>query len=61
MAKGHNKLITAVVGVFVAVAMIGPTQTFIDDANLTGSTALIVGLIPFFIGLGAMLLAVGVI
>ena len=61
MAKGHNKVVTALVGVFIAVALIGPTQTFITDANLSGSTALVVGLVPFFIGLGAMLMAVSVI
>ncbi len=52
-----QKIVRALIGIFVGIALIGPVQTFINDANLTGSTALIVGLVPLFVGLGVLVAA----
>jgi hypothetical protein len=49
----------AVIGVVIAVVVIVAvaipvTQSIIDDANLTGTTATIVNLIPLFLGLAGL-------
>jgi len=50
-------LVAVIIGVAVAIPV---TQQVITDANLTGTTATIVGLIPLFIGLTILIATVGV-
>lgn len=50
-------LVAVIIGVAVAIPV---TQQVISDANLTGTTATIVGLIPLFIGLTILIATVGV-
>ena len=49
--KTANKLIVSFVAIIVGVALISPLQTFVTDANVTGSVALVVSLIPLFFSL----------
>ena len=49
-------------GTILIVAVAIPvTQSSIDDANLTGITATIVGFIPVFLGLGGLALAAALV
>lgn len=49
-------LVGLTVGIIVLVAVAIPvTQDVIQDANLTGTTATVVGLIPLFLGLAGLL------
>jgi hypothetical protein len=50
-------LVAVIIGVAVAIPV---TQQVITDANLTGTTATIVSLIPLFIGLTILIATVGV-
>jgi hypothetical protein len=50
-------LVAVIIGVAVAIPV---TQEVITSANLTGTTATIVGLIPLFIGLTILIATVGV-
>jgi len=54
--KGQSGLVAALIGILIAIivgvaAAIPVTQDIISSANLTGTTATIVELIPLMIGL----------
>lgn len=51
MAGAMGVLIYTIISVAVTIPV---TQDVIDNANLTGTTATVVGLIPLFVGLGTM-------
>lgn len=64
----ENKAFTQYVGAFVgimvviiiAVAVVIPTVTdVINNANLTGTTAVVLGIVPLLIGVAVVLLVVG--
>ncbi|MFQ6118300.1 MAG: hypothetical protein ACE5KE_00270 [Methanosarcinales archaeon] len=47
-----------IIGIAVAVALLPVVSTSIEGANLTGTTATLVGLVPLLIGVGILLFAV---
>jgi hypothetical protein len=53
-----ERFVTPLIAIFVGVALIPAVQSFISSANLTGSVATLVGLIPFFYGLAVFIYAV---
>lgn len=53
-----ERFVTPLIAIFVGVALIPVVQTYINDANLTGATATLVGLIPFFYGLAVFLYSI---
>lgn len=54
MASDMEKLMYGFIAIIVGVALINPLQTFCDEANVSGATALIVTLIPLIFALGIM-------
>ncbi|MFH7835231.1 MAG: hypothetical protein QXL51_01370 [Candidatus Aenigmatarchaeota archaeon] len=50
-----EKFIAPIAGILVGVAMIPVISSYIQQANLTGNEAILVGLIPFFYSLGVFL------
>lgn len=58
MAKESSKIMTAFIAVIVGVALISPLQGFANDANVSGSVALIVSLIPLFFALAILYTAI---
>ena len=58
MATKIESLILGFVAVVVGVALIGPLQTTVVDANVTGTAGTIVTLIPLFFGIGILLVSV---
>ena len=64
--KAQSGLVAALIGVLIAIivgvaAAIPVTQTVIDGANLTGTTATIVDLIPLMIGLVLFVAVAGIV
>jgi hypothetical protein len=53
-----ERFVTPLIAIFVGVALIPAVQSFISSANLTGSVATLVGLIPFFYGLAVFIYAI---
>jgi hypothetical protein len=58
MAGEVEKFVRPLIAIFVGVALIPVVQNYITTANLTGATAVLVGLIPFFYGLAVFLYAI---
>jgi hypothetical protein len=58
MAGEVETFIRPLIAIFVGVALIPVVSTYISSANLTGSTATLVSLIPFFYGLMVFLYAI---
>jgi hypothetical protein len=58
MAGEVETFIRPLIAIFVGVALIPVVTAYITTANLTGSTAVLVGLIPFFYGLMVFLYAI---
>jgi hypothetical protein len=58
MAGEVETFIRPLIAIFVGVALIPVVSTYITSSNLTGSTAVLVGLIPFFYGLMVFLYAI---
>jgi len=57
-----GRVMAVIFGTILIVAVAIPvTQSSIDDANLTGITATIVGFIPVFLGLGGLALAAALV
>lgn len=50
-----ERFIAPIAGILVGVAMIPVISTYIGQSNLTGASATLVGLIPFFYSLGVFL------
>lgn len=60
--KGMGGTAGAVIGVTIAIVVIVAvavpvTQNVIDSANLSGTTAVVVALIPLFLGLAGLVVA----
>ena len=58
MAGEIETFVKPLVAIFVGVALIPVVQTYIDQANLSGSSAVLVSLIPFFYSLSVFLYAI---
>jgi hypothetical protein len=58
MAGEVETFIRPLIAIFVGVALIPVVSSYIATANLTGSTATLVSLIPFFYGLMVFLYAI---
>jgi hypothetical protein len=58
MAGEVDRLVTPLIAIFVGVALIPAVQGYIAQSNITGVTATLVGLIPFFYGLTVFLIAI---
>jgi hypothetical protein len=58
MAGEVETFIRPLIAIFVGVALIPVVSSYIVTANLSGSTAVLVGLIPFFYGLMVFLYAI---
>jgi hypothetical protein len=58
MAGEVESFIRPLIAIFVGVALIPVVSAYIASSNLTGSTAVLVGLIPFFYGLMVFLYAI---
>jgi len=58
MAGEVETFVRPLIAIFVGVALIPVVSSYIETANLTGSTAILVGLIPFFYGLMVFLYAI---
>ncbi len=59
MADAHiNRVILAFVAVLVGVILIAPLQSAANDANVTGTAATVVGLIPVLFALGILLVSI---
>lgn len=57
-----NPIMNVIFGTILIVAAAIPvTQEVIDAANLTGTTAVVVGLIPLFLGLAGLALAASLV
>lgn len=51
-------ILAVIIGIILSVGVAIPvSQDVIDDSNLTGLTATIVGFVPVFLGIGALVLA----
>jgi hypothetical protein len=62
MSKKGNAVMNVIFGVILLVAVAIPvTSQVITDANLTGTTATVVGFIPLFIGLAGLALAAALV
>ena len=55
MALNVDKLILSFFAIIVGVALIPIIQGFVTDANVTGSTATLVSLIPLFFAIGIVI------
>jgi hypothetical protein len=53
-----ERFVSPLVAIFIGIALIPAVQMFIESANLTGSVATLIGLIPFFYGLAVFLYSV---
>jgi hypothetical protein len=58
MAGEMDRFITPLIAIFVGVALIPVVTSYVTAANLTGATAVLVNLIPFFYGLSVFLYAI---
>jgi hypothetical protein len=58
MAGEVERLVTPLIAIFVGVALIPAVQAYIAGANITGTTATLIGLVPFFYGLTVFLYAI---
>lgn len=47
-----------IIGITVAVALLPVISTVIADANITGTTGVMIGLVPLLVGVGILLFAV---
>ncbi len=57
-----GRVLTVIFGIILVVAVAIPiTQDVINDANLTGTTATVVGFIPLFLGLAGLALAAALV
>ena len=57
-----NPIMNEIFGTILIVAAAIPvTQQVINQANLTGTTAVVVGLIPLFLGLAGLALAASLV
>ena len=57
-----NPIMNVIFGTILIVAAAIPvTQQVIDASNLTGTTAVVVGLIPLFLGLAGLALAASLV
>jgi cadmium resistance protein CadD (predicted permease) len=57
-----GQIIGLMIAIVVLVAVAIPVVTdVIDEANLTGTTATVVGLIPLFLGLAALVLTTAIL
>jgi hypothetical protein len=57
-----NPIMNVIFGTILIVAAAIPvTQEVIDAANLSGTTAVVVGLIPLFLGLAGLALAASLV
>lgn len=57
-----NPIMNVIFAVILLVAAAIPvTQTVINSANLTGTTATVVGLIPLFLGLAGLAVAASLV
>jgi len=54
----YQSLIKSLVPIVVGVALVPVVQQIVNDANVTGMTATLVSLIPFFFGLAVFLKAI---
>lgn len=62
MQKKGNAVMNVIFGVILLVAVAIPvTTSVISTANLTGTTATVVGFIPLFIGLAGLALAAALV
>jgi hypothetical protein len=62
MHKKGNAIMNVIFGVILLVAVAIPvTSAVITSANLTGTTATVVGFIPLFIGLAGLALAAALV
>lgn len=62
MSKKGNAIMNVIFGVILLVAVAIPvTSSVITSANLTGTTATVVGFIPLFIGLAGLALAAALV
>ena len=55
MAMSMKGLIAGFVATFIGVILIGPLQTVVTEANLTGLTGTVVSYVPVFFGLTVLL------
>jgi len=58
MAGEVETFVRPLIAIFIGVALIPVVQQYISGSNLTGSTAVLVGLIPFFYGLTVFLYSI---
>jgi hypothetical protein len=58
MAGEVETFVRPLIAIFIGVALIPVVQQYITNANLTGSSAVLVGLIPFFYGLTVFLYSI---
>ena len=57
-----GRVLTVIFGIILIVAVAIPiTNDVITDANLTGTTATVVGFIPLFLGLAGLALAAALV
>jgi protein-S-isoprenylcysteine O-methyltransferase Ste14 len=66
--SGYNKgaLVGQIIGLTIAIIVIVAVSIpvvnqVVDDANLTGTTATVVGLIPMFLGLAALVITTAIL
>jgi hypothetical protein len=58
MAGEVESFVRPLVAIFVGVALIPVVQSYIANSNITGATATLVTLIPFFYGLSVFLYSI---
>jgi hypothetical protein len=54
MALNIQSLILSLVFIVIAVALISPIQTSVENSNVTGTSAVIVSLIPLIFAVGIL-------
>ena len=58
MVKDTNKLVKSLIAILIGVALIPLVQEYVDSANVTGTAATLIQLIPFFYALAVFLLVI---
>ena len=57
VAEQISKWVAVIVAILVGVTLVPVVQTTVNNANLTGTSATLMGLVPLFVTIGILLFA----
>jgi hypothetical protein len=58
MADKVSGIVLGFIAVLIGAVLVGPLQTTVADANITGTAGTIVALLPLFFGIGILLVTI---